>query len=311
MVDLARVFKAYDVRGVYPDELDEDLARRIGTAFARWVGAERVVLGRDCRPSSPGLSDAFVDGVTGEGMGVVDIGLATTDMVYFASGRLRLPGAMFTASHNPAELQRAEAVPGRGGSGRRGERAPGDPGPRRGRTPAVHRRGARDRRGPEHGRALPRAPPVLRGRRVPDAAPCGRRRRERHGRPRGSLPVRAPPAPPRSAVHGARRDVPEPSRGPDPAREPGGPEACRARRALRPRPGVRRRRRPGVPGRRGRPGRERLAGHGPRGPRHARAVPGRDDPVQRDLLLDRPGGRSGSTAACRSGPGSGTRSSSR
>jgi phosphomannomutase len=116
MVDLARVFKAYDVRGVYPDELDEELALRVGTAFARWVGAERVVLGRDCRLSSPGLSDAFVDGVTGEGMGVVDIGLATTDMVYFASGRLSLPGAMFTASHNPArynglKLCRAGAAP--------------------------------------------------------------------------------------------------------------------------------------------------------------------------------------------------------
>jgi phosphomannomutase len=116
MVDLARVFKAYDIRGVYPDEFDEDLARRIGTAFARWVGAERVVLGTDCRPSSPGLSGAFVEGVTGEGMDVVDIGLATTDMVYFASGRLRLPGAMFTASHNPPQynglkLCRAGAAP--------------------------------------------------------------------------------------------------------------------------------------------------------------------------------------------------------
>ena len=99
--DLSRIFKAYDVRGIVPDELDEDAARRIGRAFAEWVGTDRIVLGRDCRVSSPALAEAFVDGVTGAGVGVVDLGLATTDMVYFASGRLALPGAMFTASHNP------------------------------------------------------------------------------------------------------------------------------------------------------------------------------------------------------------------
>src|SRR5712691_11492032 len=102
-VDLTLIFKAYDVRGVYPEQFDEDASRRIGRAFARWVGADRVVVGRDCRLSSPSLSEAFVDGVTAEGAGVVDLGLATTDMVYFASGRLELPGAMFTASHNPPE----------------------------------------------------------------------------------------------------------------------------------------------------------------------------------------------------------------
>jgi phosphomannomutase len=102
-VDLTPIFKAYDVRGVYPEQFDEDASRRIGRAFARWVGADRVVLGRDCRLSSPALSEAFVDGVTTEGTGVVDLGLATTDLVYFASGRLSLPGAMFTASHNPPQ----------------------------------------------------------------------------------------------------------------------------------------------------------------------------------------------------------------
>src|SRR5262249_50725761 len=65
------------------------------------TGAERLILGRDCRLSSPSLSDAFVDGVTAAGVGIEDVGLATTDMVYFASGRLNLPGVMFTASHNP------------------------------------------------------------------------------------------------------------------------------------------------------------------------------------------------------------------
>jgi phosphomannomutase len=102
-VDLSLIFKAYDVRGVYPEQFDEDAARRIGRAFARWVESPRIVLARDCRLSSPALSEAFVSGVTAEGAGVVDIGLATTDMVYFASGRLSLPGAMFTASHNPPQ----------------------------------------------------------------------------------------------------------------------------------------------------------------------------------------------------------------
>jgi phosphomannomutase len=100
--DFPVIFKAYDVRGIYPDQLDEDASFRIGRAFASWSGAERLVLGRDCRASSPALAAAFADGVTGAGVGVIDIGLATTDMVYFASGRLNLPGAMFTASHNPA-----------------------------------------------------------------------------------------------------------------------------------------------------------------------------------------------------------------
>ena len=98
-----RIFKAYDVRGVYPDEFDDDGAYRIGAAFASWVHADRVVLGRDCRLSSPALSDAFSVGVTRSGADIVDLGLATTDMVYFASGRLGLPGAMFTASHNPPQ----------------------------------------------------------------------------------------------------------------------------------------------------------------------------------------------------------------
>jgi phosphomannomutase len=102
-VDLSLIFKAYDVRGIYPEQFDEDAARRIGRAFARWTGAPSVVMGRDCRSSSPTLSEAFVSGVTAEGTGVVDIGLATTDLVYFASGRLAMPGAMFTASHNPPQ----------------------------------------------------------------------------------------------------------------------------------------------------------------------------------------------------------------
>jgi phosphomannomutase len=101
--DLGSIFKAYDVRGVYPTQLDEDTSYRIGKAFASWTGAGRLVLGKDCRLSSPALAGAFTDGVTDAGTDVVDIGLATTDMVYFASGRLSTPGAMFTASHNPPQ----------------------------------------------------------------------------------------------------------------------------------------------------------------------------------------------------------------
>jgi phosphomannomutase len=98
---LSSIFKAYDVRGIYPDQLDEDAARRIGAAFAEFAGADAIVVGRDCRSSSPALAEAFAEGVTGRGADVIDIGLATTDMLYLASGLLDLPGAMFTASHNP------------------------------------------------------------------------------------------------------------------------------------------------------------------------------------------------------------------
>ncbi len=106
--DLRVIFKAYDVRGIYPAEFDEDVAFRIGRAFAEWlpvqgIAVDRVVMGRDVRLSSPDLSDAFAEGVMGGGLGIADLGLSTTDMVYFASGRLSLPGAMFTASHNPPQ----------------------------------------------------------------------------------------------------------------------------------------------------------------------------------------------------------------
>jgi phosphomannomutase len=99
--DLRSIFKAYDVRGVYPDAFDEDVASRVGRAFASWVESDRIVMGRDCRLSSPSLAAAFADGAMSMGVGIADLGLATTDLLYFASGRLSLPGAMFTASHNP------------------------------------------------------------------------------------------------------------------------------------------------------------------------------------------------------------------
>jgi phosphomannomutase len=99
--DLDRIFKAYDVRGVVPDELDAELVREIGAAFARWSGAPRIAVGRDCRLSSPELAEAIAEGATGQGVDVVDLGLASTDLLYFASGWLDVPGIMLTASHNP------------------------------------------------------------------------------------------------------------------------------------------------------------------------------------------------------------------
>ncbi|GAB6936542.1 phosphomannomutase/phosphoglucomutase [Isoptericola variabilis] len=119
-IDLATIIKAYDVRGTVPDQLSPDVARAIGAAFARVVaapeGATRVVVGHDMRESGPELVDAFTAGVTAAGVDVVRIGLCSTDGLYHASGALDAPGAMFTASHNPAvyngiKLCRAGARP--------------------------------------------------------------------------------------------------------------------------------------------------------------------------------------------------------
>ncbi|MER5264666.1 phosphomannomutase/phosphoglucomutase [Actinosynnema sp. NPDC002837] len=116
MRDLSGIVKAYDIRGVVGEQLDADVVRDFGAAFARLVGGPTVVIGHDMRDSSPGLAAAFAEGVTAQGVDVVNIGLASTDMLYFASGKLDLPGAMFTASHNPAKyngikLCRAGAAP--------------------------------------------------------------------------------------------------------------------------------------------------------------------------------------------------------
>ncbi|MBZ5734209.1 phosphomannomutase/phosphoglucomutase [Nocardioides sp. TRM66260-LWL] len=97
------IFKAYDVRGLVPEQLDENLARAVGAAYVAVTGAAKVVVGHDMRPSSPGMAGAFAEGATAAGADVVLIGLASTDQLYFASGHLGLPGAMFTASHNPAQ----------------------------------------------------------------------------------------------------------------------------------------------------------------------------------------------------------------
>ena len=105
MVDLDDIIKAYDVRGTYPDQLNAGLARQVGAAFVRVLGAAggAIVVGRDMRPSGPELVAAFAEGATAKGADVILMGLASTDGLYFASGHLNLPGAMFTASHNPAK----------------------------------------------------------------------------------------------------------------------------------------------------------------------------------------------------------------
>jgi phosphomannomutase len=100
---LDAIFKAYDIRGVVPDQLDAGLARAVGAAFARFTGAPRVLMGRDMRPSGVELTAAFAEGAAAQGVDVVDLGLISTDLAYYAAGSLDAPAAMFTASHNPAK----------------------------------------------------------------------------------------------------------------------------------------------------------------------------------------------------------------
>jgi phosphomannomutase len=120
VADLSSIIKAYDVRGVVPDQWDENVARSIGAAFAEFVhaesGATEIVTAHDMRESSVPLSRAFAEGVISRGLDVVEAGLGSTDMLYFAAGSLDIPGAMFTASHNPAKYNgikmcRAGAAP--------------------------------------------------------------------------------------------------------------------------------------------------------------------------------------------------------
>lgn len=102
MTSLSHVVKAYDIRGVVPDDLGADEFRAIGVAVARFVGEPRILVARDMRETGVELANAFADGVRSEGVSVIDLGLASTDLLYFAAGKLDAPGAMFTASHNPA-----------------------------------------------------------------------------------------------------------------------------------------------------------------------------------------------------------------
>ncbi len=182
---LDTIFKAYDVRGLYPDEIDEDIARRVGNAFAVFTGAERIVVAYDMRPSSVPLSAAFIEGATLAGASVVDAGLASTDLIYFAAGRLDAPGAMFTASHNPAQyngikLCKAGAAPVGQDTGLDQIKAA----VAEGRLERAATPGTVTQAGPA--RRLRRPRPQLRRRERAGADDGGGRHRQRDGRPRSS-----------------------------------------------------------------------------------------------------------------------------
>jgi phosphomannomutase len=123
MIVHPEIFKAYDVRGIYPGEIDESVARQIGRAFIAYLGAKRIAVGRDMRLSAPSIAAAFIEGAREQGADVVDYGMIATDMLYFAVARNRHEGgAMVTASHNPKDyigvkLVRAEAFPLSGEAG--------------------------------------------------------------------------------------------------------------------------------------------------------------------------------------------------
>ena len=101
--DLTNIFKAYDVRGTVPDQFNVDIARAVGVGFARFAKTSTILVARDMRPSGVELVAAFAEGAMSQGVNVIDLGLASTDLLYFAAGSLDAPGAMFTASHNPAQ----------------------------------------------------------------------------------------------------------------------------------------------------------------------------------------------------------------
>ena len=165
MSDLSKIVKAYDVRGTVPDQFNESVARALGTAFVEMLresgdNADQIVLAHDMRESGPGLPAAFARGANAAGAAVVNIGLGSTDQLYYASGALDLPGAMFTASHNPAQyngikLCRAGAKPVGQDSGLAVVRQPRRAAARR---PQRGCRRSHPGRGPRHAR--PTTPPT-------------------------------------------------------------------------------------------------------------------------------------------------------
>ena len=220
--------KAYDVRGVVGEQIDAGWSATIGAAMARLLRDETpdtagVVVGHDMRPSSPELAAAFADGVTAHGLDVVDIGLASTDMLYFASGALGMPGAMFTASHNPARYNGIKLCRAGARADRPGHRAGHDP-----RAPSS--RACRRRSGTGGHRS--RARHARRVRRLPAPAWSTCPRRGRCGS--SSTPATAWPGTPsrgarraaarrRADVLRARRHVPQPRGQPAGPGEPGRP----------------------------------------------------------------------------------------
>ena len=299
------------MRGLVPEQLDEQVARAIGAAFAQVVvrpeGAAGVVIGHDMRPSSPSLSQAFAEGVAAHGIDVTLIGLCSTDGLYYASGALDLPGAMFTASHNPAQYNGIKLCRVRRAPGRPGQRARRDPRP----GAAVPRRTRRALRPPTSSRhdhaSATRSPTTRRssGRWSTSARTDRSRSSSTPATAWAATPCPPCSAPPpgspaaagdRAAVLRARRHVPEPRGQPARAGEPARPAEGGRRARRRPRPRVRRRRRPLLRHRRarraGQSQRDHRAGRDPRdrpgsGPRH----PGRGHPdrPQRHHVARRPG----------------------
>ena len=180
--NLRAVFKAYDVRGTVPDQIDEVLAERVGAAFVAVTEGERVVVGHDMRPSSPGMAQAFARGANRAGADAVLIGLCSTDGLYFASGHLGLPGVMFTASHNPAQYNGIKMCRAERRADRARHRPRRHPRPRRGRRRA--RRPDAPGTTTEQDLLDAYAAHLLdaRARHRPPAQ-GRRRRRQRHGRP--------------------------------------------------------------------------------------------------------------------------------
>ena len=182
--NLAAVFKAYDVRGLVPEQVDEELAEAVGNAFVAVLGADAVVVGHDMRESSPGMARAFAAGAAAAGADVTLIGLASTDQLYFASGHLGRPGRHVHRQPQPRGVQRDQAVPRRGRARGSRDRAGRDRGAGRGGgDPRRRRAGHRRRAGPPHG---VRRPPAVAGPGGRTPAPRGRRRRQRHGGAHGA-----------------------------------------------------------------------------------------------------------------------------
>ena len=304
-----QVFKAYDVRGTVPDQLDADMCLAIGRAMARFAGAPEILVARDMRESGVELSRAFSDGVRAEGVDVTDLGMASTDFLYFASGHLDAPGAMFTASHNPAQYNGLKlCLSGARPIGRdtgladieaEAEKLLGEPVP-----PLEGSRRELDLLGAwaDHVVSFVDVGSLRPLKVVADTA---------NGMGGLVVPIVFERLPFSVEILFPELDgnFPNHPADPDPAREPGRAEAGRPRAGRRHRPRLRRGRRPRLPRRReGRAG-VGLADDGAGGGLHAHQAPRRDDPLQPDLLARGARGRHRDGGHRRCAPGWATPSS--
>ena len=271
-MDLSPSFKAYDVRGLVGVSITAESAEAVGAAFVDVLGlsGQTIACGGDMRPSSPEFSRAFAAGAARRGADVKSLGLISTDELYYACGALDMAGAIFTASHNPAEyngikMAKAGAVPVSSETGLNGHPGPGPAVPRR-RDPRSRGRGHRDPR-LDVLDGLRRKAPLAGAPGCRPAAEGGGGCRQRHGGPDRSRGPRGP-VPPGAAAHccpavlRTRRHVPEPPCQPAGAGEPPRPAGRRRRPRCRHRTGVRRRRRPLLCGGRERKARDAVGHYG-------------------------------------------------